>query len=250
MGDLLKGMNCVVTGASRGIGRDIALSYAKEGANIIITYLSREEKAIETVNEIKGFGVKAHCFKCNASDEDEVIKLKSFILEKFGTINVLVNNAGLVGNEKPVTEITGDEWDEIMNVDVKGVFLSVKHLVSLFNQKEVCKIINISSELSIKGRANFVPYTAAKGAVNSMTRSLALELAPKILVNTIAPGPIETDMITMDMSDEWIEKEKDIPLKRLGTVSEISGTAILLASEYGNFYCGQFLSPNGGAVFI
>ncbi len=250
MEKLMQNYKCIVTGASRGIGKDIALTYAKQGADVIITYLSREDKAIETVNEIKSFGVDAYCFKCNAGDENDVANLALFAKEKFGTINVLVNNAGSIGNEKPVTEITSDEWDKIMTTDVKGVFLSVKHLVPLFDKNEVGKILNISSELSIKGRANYVPYTTAKGAVNAMTRSLALELAPNILVNTIAPGPIETDMIMQDMSEEWIEKEKDIPLKKLGSVSDISATAVLLASKYGNFYCGQFLSPNGGAVFI
>ena len=104
--------------------------------------------------------------------------------------------------------------------------------------------------MSKKGRAGFAHYCAAKGAINSFTRSLALELAPDILVNAIAPGPVETDMIMADMEPDWIEKEKDIPLRRLGRVEEIAATAVLLASDGGNFYCGQILSPNGGAVFF
>lgn len=250
MTELLKNLNCVVTGGSRGIGKAIAEAYAENGANVIITYINNHQKADETVNILKNYGVKAYAFKCNAGDENDVLLLKKFTEDKFGKINILVNNAGTIGKECPVTELPTEEWDRVMNVDVRGVFLSVKHLVPLFDTKNIGKIINISSELSVKGRANYVHYTAAKGAVNSMTRSLALELAPNILVNTIAPGPIETDMILKEMSEEWIQKEKDIPLKRLGNVKDISALAVLLASKYGNFYCGQFISPNGGAAFI
>ncbi len=250
MENLLEGMRCVVTGASRGIGRAIALAYAKCGADVVITYVSNKNKADEAVAEMESFGVKAYAVKCDAGNEEDTKALAEFITEKLGSIDVLVNNAGAIGEEKPITEITSDEWDRIMRIDVKGVFLAVKYLVPLFNKDSTGKIINISSELSVKGRANYVHYTAAKGAVNAMTRSLALELAPHILVNTVAPGPIETDMILQDMSAEWVEKEKNIPLGRLGSVSDISAISVLLASKYGEFYCGQFISPNGGAVFI
>ncbi len=250
MENLLKGMRCVVTGASRGIGRAIALAYAKCGADVVITYVSNKEKADEAVAEMESCGVKAYAVRCDAGNEADTKALAAFIAEKLGSIDVLVNNAGAIGEEKPITDITSDEWDRIMRIDVKGVFLTVKYLVPLFNKDSTGKIINISSELSVKGRANYVHYTAAKGAVNAMTRSLALELAPHILVNTVAPGPIETDMILQDMSAEWVEKEKNIPLGRLGSVSDISAISVLLASKYGEFYCGQFISPNGGAVFI
>lgn len=249
MEKLLEKMKCVVTGGSRGIGKAIAQAYAKQGADVIITYVSKADKAKETVEKIKRYGVKAYAIKCDAGNENDVIALAEFIKDKFKTINVLVNNAGTIGNECAITDISSDEWDKIMRIDVKGVFLTIKYLVPLFNKNTTGKILNISSELSIKGRANYVHYTAAKGAINAMTRSLALELAPHILVNTIAPGPIKTDMILNDMDEEWIEKEKNIPLKKLGKVTDISATAVLLASKYGEFYCGQFLSPNGGAVF-
>lgn len=143
-----------------------------------------------------------------------------------------------------------EEWDHLISIDLRGVFLAAKYFIPLMAADPVGKIINITSELSKKGRANYAHYYAAKGGINGLTRSLALELAPDILVNAIAPGPIETDMIMADMEPEWIEKEKDIPLKRLGKVEEIAATAVLLASDGGNFYCGQILSPNGGAVFF
>lgn len=249
-GDLLKGSRCVVTGASRGIGKAIAEAFAKCGADVLITYVSNKAKADETVAEMEKYGVNAYSFRCDAGDEEDTKRLADYIKEVFGSIDVLVNNAGAIGEEAPITQITSDEWDRIMRVDVKGVFLATKYLIPLFDKKRTGKIINISSELSVKGRANYTHYTAAKGAVNAMTRSLALELAPHILVNTVAPGPIETDMILQDMSSEWVEKEKNIPLRRLGSVTDISAVTVLLASKYGEFYCGQFISPNGGAVFI
>ena len=246
----LSGMNCIVTGGSRGIGKGIAAEYAAHGANVIITYSQNADAAEKAVSEMRERGAAAYSFKCESGIEDDAAALADFAREKFGEIDVLVNNAGTIGEECPVTEISGEEWDRIMRIDVKGVFLAVKHLAPLFRKETTGRIINISSELSVKGRANYLHYTAAKGAVNSMTRSLALELAPHILVNTIAPGPIETDMILKDMTDEWVEKEKNIPLGRLGEVSDISALAVLLASRHGGFYCGQFISPNGGAVFI
>ena len=247
-GDLLKGSRCVVTGAS--IGKAIAEAFAKCGADVLITYVSNKAKADETVAEMEKYGVNAYSFRCDAGDEEDTKRLADYIKEVFGSIDVLVNNAGAIGEEAPITQITSDEWDRIMRVDVKGVFLATKYLIPLFDKERTGKIINISSELSVKGRANYTHYTAAKGAVNAMTRSLALELAPHILVNTVAPGPIETDMILQDMSSEWVEKEKNIPLGRLGSVTDISAVTVLLASKYGEFYCGQFISPNGGAVFI
>ena len=124
-----------------------------------------------------------------------------------------------------------------------------KYFIPLIAKNPVGKIINITSELGFKGRANYIPYVTAKTGLNGLSRCLAYELAPDILVNSIAPGPIETDMIMADMEPEWLEKEKDIPLRRLGTVEEIAAAALLLASDEGNFFCGQIVSPNGGAVF-
>lgn len=250
MGNLLSGKNCIVTGGSRGIGKCIAEAFAKEGANVMITYNLNQKAASETIEMIKKYGVEAAAVQANVSIAEDVKASMDYFRNMFGSLDVLVNNAGAIGKEKSITELSEEEWDSIINTDVKGVFLNIKYAVPNFRKGSVGKIINISSELSVKGRARYVHYTAAKGAVNAMTRSLALELSPDILVNTLAPGPIETDMILKDMKSEWVEKEKQIPLKRLGKVSEIAGTAVLLASSYGDFYCGQFISPNGGAVFI
>lgn len=243
----------VVTGGSRGIGKGIAVAFAKEGANIAFSYHSNEKAAAETVKELESYGVKVIAVKADAGVEADVINFAEIVKKEYGQINILVNNAGTIGLEVPVTEMEVSEWDRVINTDLRGVFLSCKYFVPLIAKGEgnpVGKVINISSELSKKGRACYGHYAASKGAINSFTMCLALELAPEINVNIVAPGPIETDMILADMEPEWIEKEKDIPLKRLGTVEEMGAAALLLASDDGNFFCGQFVSPNGGAVFF
>jgi len=250
MEKLLENKICVITGGSRGIGKAIAAAYAKQGANVIITYRANEAAAKETIEELNKYSENNLAIQSDVGIEADVRMMSQEIKLKYGRIDVLVNNAGTIGVECPTRELPVEEWDKVINTDLRGVFLVTKFLLPLFNEEGIGKIINISSELSIKGRANYLHYTAAKGAVNAMTRSLALELAPNILVNTLAPGPVETDMILKEMSEEWVEKEKDIPLKKLGSVTDISATAVLLASKYGDFYCGQFISPNGGAVFV
>lgn len=243
----------VITGGSRGIGRGIALAFAKEGADIAFSYHSNKEAAEETAKAIRDLGVQALPIKADVGSEEDMKNMASIVQKQFGKLNILVNNAGTIGLEVPVTEMETAEWDRIINTDLRGVFLSAKYFVPLIAKEEtapVGKVINISSELSKKGRAGYAHYAAAKGAINSFSMCLALELAPEILVNIVAPGPIETDMILADMEPEWVEKEKDIPLKRLGKVEEIAAAAVLLASDEGNFFCGQFVSPNGGAVFF
>ena len=175
--------------------------------------------------------------------------MADLVRSKFGGINILVNNAGTLGVERSIVDMSAEEWDKIINVDLRGVFLSCKYFIPLIKDNYVGKIINISSELSRKGRAKLCHYVAAKAGINGLTRALSLELALNIIVNTLAPGPISTDMILKDMEPENIEKEKDILLNRLGEVEEISATAVHLASDEGNFFCGQWISPNGGAVF-
>lgn len=246
----LKDRVAVVTGGSRGIGRGICIAFAKDGAHIAFTYASNQEAAEKTARDVRSYGVKCIALKADAGSESDVVKLRKVVEKEFGGINILVNNAGTIGNETPVREMPVSEWDHMITVDLKGVFLASKYFIPLIQKSPVGKIINISSELSKKGRANYAHYCAAKSGINGFTRALALELAPDILVNAIAPGPVETDMILADMEPEWIEKEKDIPLNRLGKVEEITATALLLASDGGNFFCGQFISPNGGAIFI
>lgn len=243
----------VITGGSRGIGKGVAMKFAEEGADIAFSYHKNKEAAEKTKAEIEAFGVKCLAIQADAGNEEDVKRMAEEVKDAYGHINILFNNAGTIGLEVTVAEMDSSEWDRVINTDLRGIFLNSKYFIPLIATGEgnpVGKIINTSSELSKKGREKYAHYAAAKGAVNSFTMCLALELAPDILVNILAPGPIETDMILADMEPEWIEKEKDIPLKRLGTVEEMAATALLLASDDGNFFCGQFVSPNGGAVFF
>jgi 3-oxoacyl-[acyl-carrier protein] reductase len=246
----LKERVAVVTGGSRGIGKGICIAFAEAGADIIFSYASNHTAADQTAAQIRSFNVRCIAVQADAGNEGDVAHMAQRAQKEFGRINILVNNAGTIGKEFAVQNMPADEWDHLIAVDLRGVFLSSKYFIPLIDKNPAGKIINITSELSKKGRANFAHYCAAKGGINSFTRSLALELAPHILVNAIAPGPVETDMITADMEPEWVEKEKDIPLKRLGTVAEIAAVALMLASDEGNFFCGQIISPNGGAVFF
>ena len=243
----------VITGGSRGIGKGIAVEFAKQGANIAISYLSIEKAAADSGAECEKYGVRAIAVKANAGDAEDVKNMAAVVKEEFGYVNILVNNAWTIGLEVSVEDMEVEEWDRVVNTDLRGVFLSSKYFIPLIKARTdgtVGKIINISSELSKKGRACYGHYAASKGGINSLTMCMALELAPEINVNIIAPGPVETDMILADMEPEWVEKEKDIPLKRLGKVEEIAAAALLVASDDGDFFCGQFISPNGGAVFF
>ena len=243
----------VITGGSRGIGKGIALEFAKNGANIAISYNSNKEAADQTVAECEKYGVKAIAVQANAGNSEDVRKMADIVKKEFGFVDILVNNAGTIGLEVTIEDMEEAEWDRVVNTDLKGVFLNCKYFIPLIKARAdgtVGKIINISSELSKKGRECYGHYAASKGGINSLTMCLALELAPEITVNIVAPGPIEKDMILADMEPEWVEKEKDIPLRRLGTVEEIAATALLLASDDGNFFCGQFVSPNAGAAFF
>ena len=251
MGELkLKNRVAVITGGSRGIGRGIGIAFAREGAHILFSYVSHKEAAEKTKQEIQTLGVDCLAVKCNAGKEEDVKTMQKFAKKEFGKINILVNNAGAAGSGIPLRDLPTAKWDRVIETDLKSVFLNSKYFIRIMETEPVGKIINISSELSITGRANSSDYCAAKAGVNSITRCLALELAPDILTNSIAPGPIGTDMLLSHKEPGYVEMEKNIPLKRLGKVEEVAATAVLLASDEGNFFCGQCISPNGGAVFI
>jgi 3-oxoacyl-[acyl-carrier protein] reductase len=245
----LAGRVALVTGASRGIGAGIAVAFAREGADVAFTYRSRDDKAREVAAAVEAAGRTALPIKADAASEDDTRRAVAQTVERFGRINVLVNNAGAIGEEIGIRDMSVEEWDKLIGTDLRGVFLTTHYALPHIPTEPVGKIINIGSELALKGRANYGHYCAAKGGIIGFTYALAHEVAPGICANVLAPGPIETDMILADMAPEWIEKEKDIPARRLGTVAEMAATAVLLASDGGSFFIGQVVSPNGGAVF-
>jgi 3-oxoacyl-[acyl-carrier protein] reductase len=252
----LAGRAALITGGSRGIGAAVAKAFGREGAHVAFTFLreadaarSKDRAAEEVAEEIERGGGEVLAIDADASEEGDVRQAVERTVERFGRINVLVNNAGAIGQEFTVRDMPIDEWDRLIATDLRGVFLTTKFALPHMPTDPIGKIINMSSELSRKGRPTQAHYCAAKAGINGFTRALQLEVGPGICVNSIAPGPIATDLILADMSPEWIAKETEILAERLGTVEEIAEPIVMLASDEGNFFMGQFISPNGGAVF-
>jgi 3-oxoacyl-[acyl-carrier protein] reductase len=252
----LAGRVALITGGSRGIGAAVAKAFAREGAQIAFTYHEGADEAhghlgaaSEVVAEVESLGSEALAIAADAASAEDARRAVEETVERYRRINILVNNAGAIGAEVTVRDMPVEEWDRLIGTDLRGVFLATKFTLPHMPTDPVGKIINISSELSRKGRQTQAHYCAAKAGINGFTRALQLEVGPGICVNSVAPGPIATDLILADMTPEWIEKEKDILAERLGTVEEIAEPIVMLASDGGNFFMGQFISPNGGAVF-
>lgn len=244
----LAGRTALVTGASTGIGRAIALAFAQAGAKVIINHLGREGQAREAVQEIEALGARAWAVEADVSRAVDVARMAEQIQRDCGLVDVLVNNAGII-QEKPFLETTEDDWDRMLSTDLKSVFLTSRAFLPAMVARKAGVIINIASDLAVLGRAQYAPYCAAKAGVIGLTRSLAREFAPAIRVNAIAPGPVNTAMVSLEaMSPEWMAKELDIPQHRVAEPQEIAATALFLASDLSRFYCGQVLGPNGGSV--
>lgn len=244
----LKGKTALVTGASRGIGRAIAIALAGAGADIIFTYNSSPNDAEKTTAAIVANGQKAQAKKVDISDEKAITSLFKEFDESNIAIDILVNNAGII-MEKSTVESSASDFDHVIGINLRGTFLTGREALKRMVHGRGGRIINISSDLGFLGRESFALYAASKGAINALTKSWALEYAPHILVNGIAPGPVDTDMLDLkNMTPEWREKEEQIPMERIGQPKEISGMAVYLASEYSSFVTGQIFGVNGGSV--
>jgi 3-oxoacyl-[acyl-carrier protein] reductase len=244
----LAGRTALVTGAATGIGRAIALAFAQAGAAVLVNHLGRSEQADALVQEIHGLGGRAWAFEADVSQSADVTRLAAQVQQTCGGLDVLVNNAGIL-QEKPFLQTTEADWDQMLGVDLKSVFLTCRAFLPGMLARQHGVIINIASDLGLLGRAQFAPYCAAKAGVIGLTRSLAREFAPQIRINAIAPGPVATTMVSLEaMSQTAIDKELDIPQHRLAEPQEIAATALFLASDLSRFYCGQVLGPNGGSV--
>ncbi|MCC0631587.1 MULTISPECIES: elongation factor P 5-aminopentanone reductase [unclassified Clostridioides] len=238
----------LVTGGSRGIGRAISKTFAKDGYNVLINFNKSENEAKElyTVLNEKGFSVKL--FKANISNREEVENMIDYCIKEFGGLDVLINNAG-ISQDKLFTDITDEDWDNMMNINLKGSFycsqIALKYMIS----EKKGNIINISSIWGISGASCEVHYSVSKAGIIGMTKALAKEVAPSnIRVNSIAPGVINTDMLSEYNEDEIDALVEETPLMRLGTPEDIANCAIFLASDKSSFITGQVISPNGGFV--
>ena len=246
----LKGKTALVTGASRGIGRAIAIALAGAGADIIFTYNSSPNDAEKTTAAIVANGQKAQAKKVDISDEKAITSLFKEFDESNIAIDILVNNSGII-MEKSTVDSSASDFDHVIGINLRGTFLTGREALKRMVHGRGGRIINISSDLGFLGRESFALYAASKGAINALTKSWALEYAPHILVNGIAPGPVDTDMLDLkNMTPEWREKEEQIPMERIGQPEEISGMAVYLASEYSSFVTGQIFGVNGGSVML
>lgn len=242
----LKDKVALITGSSRGIGRAIALRFAREGAKIIVNYLNSETNANEVVEEIKKIGSDAIAVKCDVSQEKDVKSMIDKSVKKFGKIDILVNNAGIV-YDVPLFKKTLEQWKRTLDVNLIGVFLCSKYVSEYMLKQGSGVIVNISSTNGINtGNPESADYDASKSGVISLTKNLALELAPKIRVNSIAPGWIDTDM-NKNLPKDFVKQEREkISLKRFGKPEEIAAVALFLVSDDANFVTGSNIIVDGG----
>lgn len=236
----------LVTGGSRGIGREIALALAKEGNNIAISYGSNIESAMEVVREVKSLGVEAIAVKADVSKSEDVTNLVKSVEEQLGTIDILVNNAGIT-KDGLLIRMSEEDWDSVMDVNLKGTFLCTKAVSRAMMKKKYGKIINITSVVGITGNAGQGNYSASKAGVIGFTKSMAKELASRgIRVNAIAPGLIQTDMTNVLKDEVKAGMLKLIPLNIMGNPVDIANLVVFLASEKSDYITGQIIKIDGG----
>lgn len=244
----LEGKVAVVTGASRGIGRAIALKLAEEGAKVVVNYSGSQAKAGEVVAMIQENGGEAIAVQASVSQTEEVTALMDAAVKTYGSLDILVNNAGIT-RDNLLMRMKEDEWDDVLNTNLKGVFLCTKAVTRQMMKQRAGRIINISSIVGVAGNAGQANYVAAKAGVIGLTKTTAKELASRnILVNAIAPGFIETEMTEQLPEDIKQGMLTQIPLAKLGQPEDIAKAVAFLASEDANYMTGQTLHIDGGMV--
>jgi 3-oxoacyl-[acyl-carrier protein] reductase len=245
---LLEGKTVIITGASRGIGRGIALVLASHGANIAFTYSQSVDSANQLVSEITDLGVVCKAYKSNAASFNESQELVDDILKDFKTYDVLINNAGIT-KDNLLMRMSEMDFDKVIEVNLKSVFNMVKATQKIFLKKRSGSIINISSIVGIKGNAGQSNYAASKAGIIGFSKSIALELGSRsIRSNVVAPGFIETEMtgeLSQDIVNNWIQ---GIPLKRGGKPEDVANLCLFLSSDLSTFITGQVINVDGGML--
>lgn len=245
---LLQNKTALITGASRGIGRGIAIEFAKQGANVAFTYNASAEAAKVLEKELEAFGIKSVGYQSNAADFDAAQELAKNVLDEFGNIDILINNAGIT-KDNLLMRISEDDFDKVIEVNLKSVFNLTKAVIRSMMKQRAGSIINMSSVVGLKGNAGQANYAASKAGILGFTKSVALELGSRnIRCNAIAPGFIETEMtdkLDPKIVDEW---RKGVPLKRGGTPKDIADACVFLASDMSSYITGQTLSVDGGML--
>jgi 3-oxoacyl-[acyl-carrier protein] reductase len=245
----LDGKIALVTGGARGIGRSIAVAFAREGAGVAVLDL-RYEGAENATQEISATGAKSFAVAGDVGDEAQVKAAIQQVESALGRIDILVNNAG-IDTTSQVADMPTEMWDDMIRVNLRSIFLCTRAVLPGMLQRNWGRIINISSQLAHKGAPDMAHYSAAKAGVLGFTRSLAYEVARNgVTVNAICPGPIDTELFR-NLPEAWRKRKlAELPIGRAGAADEIAPTAVLLASDDGSYYLGASLNPNGGDVMI
>ena len=245
---LLQGKVAVITGATRGIGKGIALKFAEQGADIAFTFVSSAEKAKQVESQLKEFSVKAVGFQSNAGDFEQSQLLVDSIVSEFGRIDVLINNAGIT-KDGLLMRMSEQDWDDVMSVNLKSVFNMTKASLRTFLKQRSGSIINMSSIVGVQGNAGQSNYSASKAGIIGFSKSIAKEIGSRnIRCNVIAPGFIETEMTAAlgeDVINKWSE---NIPLKKPGSTEDIANACLYLSSDMSSYVTGQVLSVCGGML--
>ena len=245
---LLENKTALITGASRGIGKGIALVFAQQGADVAFTYNASAEAAKELESELQTYGIKAKGYQSNAADFEQAQELAKNVLEDFGSIDILINNAGIT-KDNLLMRISEEDFDKVIEVNLKSVFNLTKAVIRPMMKNRKGSIINMSSVVGLKGNAGQANYAASKAGIIGFTKSVALELGSRnIRCNAIAPGFIETEMtakLDQKQVDEW---RKAIPLRRGGTPEDVANACLFLASDLSSYITGQTLNVDGGML--
>ncbi|MEO8861657.1 MAG: 3-oxoacyl-[acyl-carrier-protein] reductase [Ginsengibacter sp.] len=244
---LLENKVAIVTGGSRGIGEAIALKLAESGAHIAFTYISSDEKAKSLEEKLKVFGVNVKGYKSNAGNYEDCVSMVNDVVKEFGTVDICVNNAG-ISKDNLLLRMTPEQWDEVMNVNLKSVFNMTKQVIRPMMKSKKGSIINMSSIIGMRGNAGQSSYAASKAGIIGFTKSIAAELGSRnVRCNAIAPGFVETDMTHYlkegEASKAFLDK---IPLGRFGSAEEIANVTLFLASDMSSYVTGQVISTCGG----
>ncbi len=245
---LLDGKTAIITGASRGIGKGIALAFAQHGANVAFTYSSSAEAAKALENELNSLGIKAKGYQSDAASFDQAQQLADDVVKEFGSIDILVNNAGIT-KDNLLMRISEEDFDKVIEVNLKSVFNMTKAVQRTMLKQRKGSIINMSSVVGVKGNAGQTNYAASKAGIIGFSKSVALELGSRnIRSNVIAPGFIETEM-TAKLDENTVKGWREaIPLKRGGTPEDIANACVFLASDMSDYITGQTLHVDGGML--
>ena len=243
---MLKGKSAIITGASRGIGKAIAIKFAKEGANIVINYRNNEEEALKVKEELEQLGVKTLIVKADISDLKQAENLIKQAKKEFGQVDILINNAGIT-KDNLIIRMKESEFDQVIKINLKGAFNCLKAVTPIMLRQRSGKIVNMSSVVGVIGNPGQVNYCASKAGLIGMTKSLAREIGVRgINVNAIAPGFIDTDMTRVLTEEQKKNILSQIPLNKFGNIEDIANTALFLASENSNYITGQVIHIDGG----